>query len=89
MKSNFNNNDVEMVSLYIQYIMKKYQWSSLTADQCAELLNSSKILLNDVGPKPGFNFRQMLRDGRDGKINLVKGATQDRPGSRWLIIQLS
>lgn len=87
MKSNFNNIDVKMVSSYLQYIMRKYHWDSLTADQCAELLNSSKILPNDTGPKPGFNFRQMLRDGRDGKIKLVKGATQIKPGSRWLITQ--
>ena len=29
-----------------------------------------------IAPKSGFNFRQMLRDGRDDLINLVDGAFQ-------------
>jgi uncharacterized protein YwgA len=82
----FTNEDVKMVSLYLQYIMKKYGYSSLTADQCAELLNDARILLNNTGPKKGFNFRQMLRDGRDGKIKLVTGAYQERPNTRWEIM---
>ena len=45
----------------------------MTADECAQLLADNNILLNNVGPKPGFNFRQMLRDGSDELIPLVKG----------------
>jgi len=41
--------------------------------------------LKPIGPKPGFNFRQMLRDGRDKSIILVDGAYQERPNTRWKI----
>jgi hypothetical protein len=59
--------------------------SFLTADECSELLAKEGLLPNNVGPKPGFNFRQMLRDGRDGLIDLVQGASQERPNTRWFI----
>jgi hypothetical protein len=85
MMGDYTNDDVKMVSHYLQYIMKKYGYISLSADKCAELLNDSKILLNNVGPKPGFNFRQMLRDCRDGKLEMVAGAEQLRPNTRWTI----
>ena len=57
----------------------------LTANQSAELLAINNILTNKIGPKPGFNFRQILRDGRDGHINLVTGAYQSNPRARWFI----
>ena len=87
MKNNFSftNEIVEQVSDFLQNYMIRNKIASLTADECASLLAINNILRNDIGPKPGFNFRQLLRDGRDGKINLVKGAYQARPHTRWLI----
>lgn len=87
--SDFTNADVERVSSFLQSYMNHNNISSLTADECADLLAKEKILSNMIGPKPGFNFRQMLRDGRDGKINLVKGAYQERPRTKWLISKIS
>ena len=62
--------------------------SHLLADECATLLADEDILSNDIGPKPGFNFRQMLRDGREGLIDSVEGAFQEAPNSRWVIRNL-
>ncbi len=73
------------VSDFLQDYMKRNHIESMTADQCAELLARNNILPSDVGPKPGFNFREMLRQGRDGIIPLVKGAHQKRPRTRWRI----
>jgi hypothetical protein len=89
MKSNFDNADVKIVSDYLQYYMTKNEIQNLTADECAELLSDSKLISNKVGPKPGFNFRQMLRDGRDGKIDLVIGAEQEKTNSRWKISKMN
>ncbi|MFZ4400578.1 MAG: hypothetical protein ACOYO1_11130 [Bacteroidales bacterium] len=83
--TDFNNNHVKRVSEFLQNYMKEKNIESLTADQCADLLSENNILPNDIGPKPGFNFRQMLRDGRDKMINLVDGAYQERPNTRWKI----
>jgi len=55
--------------------MKQNKINSLTTDECVQLLAENGVLSNKVGPKPGFNFRQMLRDGRDGLSPLVKGET--------------
>jgi len=57
----------------------------MTADECAELLANGKVLSNKIGPKPGFNFRQMLREGRGRKIDLVLGAHQKFPRAKWVI----
>lgn len=84
-KNNYSNELVELVSDYIQKYMKINNINTLSADECSEILNRSGILPNNVGPKKGFNFRQLLRDGRDGNINLVKGVYQIRPRTRWLI----
>ena len=65
--------------------MRRRSLESMTADECAEVLARENILSNEVGPKPGFNFRQMLRDGRDGQIQMVTGALQERPHTRWVI----
>jgi hypothetical protein len=81
----FNNSQVARVSKFLQAYLKKNKLLYLTADECADLLAKKKLLKNDVGPKPGFNFRQMLRDGRDKKINQVEGAFQSRPNTRWKI----
>ncbi len=85
MVNNFDNEDVKMVSHYLQYYMRKNSIKSMSADECAILLSESKIVSNEVGPKQGFNFRQMLREGRDGKIDLVVGAEQKQPNTRWKI----
>tara|TARA_R110001592_G_scaffold363285_1_gene683191 strand:+ start:971 stop:1240 length:270 start_codon:yes stop_codon:yes gene_type:complete len=85
LKSNFNNSLVDKVSISLQKYMKDNCLKSLSADECATLLAKNNILTNTVKPKPGFNFRQMLRDGRDGKINLVEGAFQERPNTKWSI----
>ncbi|MBW7843806.1 MAG: hypothetical protein H3C40_13880 [Ignavibacterium sp.] len=81
----FSSEKVAEVSQFLQSYMKKNNISSLSADEAAQLLADNNILPNDIGPKPGFNFRQMLRDGRDKKIPLVKGAFQSRPNARWII----
>jgi hypothetical protein len=88
-KSNFDNSLVAKISDYLQTYMKKNGINSLTADECAEILAKNKILPNDIGPKPGFNFRQMLRDGRDKKIDLMKGAYQESPRKRWQINRIA
>ena len=84
-KSNFNDLLVKEVSIFLQNYMHKNNIEILTADECALLLENYHILSNKIGPKPGFNFRQMLRDGRDGHINFVEGAYQKRPNTKWYI----
>lgn len=83
--SNFTNGQVKIASDFLQYYMRKNIISLMTADEAASLLAEHNILPNNDGPKPGFNFRQMLRDGRDGFIDFVSGAEQDRPNTRWRI----
>lgn len=85
MSTEFNEKQVAEVGAFLQQHMKANGIKSMVPDECADLLNRSGILPNDVGPKPGFNFRQMLRDGRDGFIPLVKGARQAAPHRRWHI----
>ena len=84
-ESGFDNFQVRQVSDFLQKYMKENHIDSLTADECASLLAENNILSNKIGPKPGFNFRQMLRDGRDDLINLVDGAFQVRPNTKWFI----
>jgi hypothetical protein len=84
-KMSFSLEKVEEVSQFLQSYMKQNNINSLSADEAAQLLADNSILSNEVGPKPGFNFRQMLRDGRDKKISLVKGAFQARPNTKWII----
>lgn len=84
-QSNFNNAMVKAVSDFLQNYMKSKNITFLTADQASLILAQNNILSNNVGPKPGFNFRQMLRDGRDGLIEKVLGAYQERPNKRWFI----
>ena len=87
-KFHFTESSVTKVSDFLQAYMisKSIKW--LTADQCAELLAENKILSNKIGPKPGFHFRQMLRDGRNGLIPRIEGAYQDKPGSVWRIYRI-
>ncbi len=85
MKSEFTNHDVEKVSIFLQTYLRNNKLDYLTADQSATLLAENGILSNEIGPKPGFNFRQMLRDGRDGFINSISGAYQERPNTKWYI----
>lgn len=87
--TDFNNNQVKQVSNFLQDYMKKNNIASMTADECANLLAKNNILPNNIGPKTGFNFRQMLRDGRDELIDLVAGAHQERPKTRWTIYNKS
>ena len=82
----FNNNQVMQVSKFLQDYMHRNNIVSMTADECADLLAKNNILPNNIGPKTGFNFRQMLRDGRDKLIDLVEGAYQERPKKKWTII---
>jgi hypothetical protein len=65
--------------------MREHNLAEMTADECAQLLADQKILPNDLGPKPGFNFREMLRQGRDGLIPKIRGVHQERPRTRWKI----
>ena len=85
--SDFNNEQVAQVSSFLQDYMEDNNIVSLTPDECAVLLSENKILPNDIGPKPGFNFRQMLRDGRDQLIDFVEGAYQERPKTKWTIFK--
>ena len=89
MKSEFSNHHVEKVSTFLQTYLKDNNLEYLTADQSATLLAENGILSNQIGPKPGFNFRQMLRDGRAGLINIVAGAYQERPNTKWYIYKVS
>ncbi len=81
----FDNNLVNKVSDFLQNYMKTNSIKSMTADECADLLDKNRILLSAGHPKPGFNFRQLLRDGRYEKVNLIKGAYQESPRKRWQI----
>lgn len=81
--SKFNNDQVQEVSNVLQDYMRENCIEKMSADECADIL-LSKGVLEQVPPQPGFNFRQMLRDGRDGKINMVDGAHQFE-NSRWVI----
>jgi hypothetical protein len=83
--SSFDNKQVKIVSDFLQNYMATNSISEMSADECAEVLASNSILSNKVGPKLGFNFRQMLRDGRNGLIDLVVGACQTRPNTKWTI----
>ena len=85
MKIEFNNLQVAKVSKFLQSYMEDKKITMLTADECAEILNTNNLLSNKIGPKPGFHFREMLRQGRDNKINLVTGASQLKPNARWSI----
>jgi hypothetical protein len=89
MKSDFDVNDVKRVSEFLQNYMKKNNIDAMVPDKCADLLAKNKILPNNVGPKPGFNFRQMLRDGYKGLIPLVEGARQKAPHYRWYIDRIN
>lgn len=84
-ESKFNNSLVKKVSIFLQEYLNKNKIDFLTADECATLLADNNILSNEVGPKPGFNFRQMLRDGRDNLIDLVDGVYQEKPNEKWFI----
>lgn len=85
METRFDNSLVQKVSVFLQEYMKLKGIESLSADEGAFLLAEQNVLTNKIGPKPGFNFRQMLRDGRDGLIDLVEGAYQVRPNTKWTI----
>jgi hypothetical protein len=85
LKSEYTRKEVDKVSQFLQNYMAQSAIHSLTADQAAELLAKNSVLRNDIGPKPGFNFREMLRQGREGKIEKVAGAYQLRPKTRWTI----
>jgi len=82
---NFDNNFVKKVSDFLQTYMKTNNLTTMTADTCADLLHDNSLLSNEGHPKSGYNFRQLLRDGRDKKIDLVLGAFQERPRTKWHI----
>lgn len=81
----FTATKVQEVSGFLQNHMLKNNLDSLTADECADILNAIKILIYSDHPKTGFRFREMLRQGRDRQIPLVTGAYQERPRTRWII----
>ncbi len=83
--SEFTNNQVKDVSDFIQNYLKNNNLNSITPDEAAQLLADHNILSNQMGPRPGFNFRQMLRDGRDGLIDTIDGVYQARPRTKWTI----
>lgn len=87
-KSRFDNSQVFKVSCFLQQYMKVNSVDFLKADECASLLAENNILSNEIGPKSGFNFRQMLRDGRDGLIYFVNGAYQEKPNKKWIIYKM-
>lgn len=79
------NEIVQEISSFLQDHMNTNKKSFMTADQCAELLDRNNILSSSGGPKKGFNFREVLRWGRDGKVEMVEGAYQERPNTKWTI----
>ncbi|WP_367211277.1 hypothetical protein [Sphingobacterium sp. R2] len=82
----YTEQQVRDVSDFLQLYMKKNNIPFLTADECAQALADASILTNTKGPKMGFNFREMLRQCRDGVFNnQVSGAYQRKPGARWKI----
>lgn len=90
MEFTYTNNKVKLVSNFLQAHMRKNNIASMTADQCASLLAVEAILANTKGPKPGFNFREMLRQCRDGVIkSMVVGVYQKKPGASWKISYVS
>jgi hypothetical protein len=80
---------IDKISTFLQSYMERNNFASLSANECAEILANNSILPNNIGPKPGFNFRQVLRDGREGKNKLVEGAFQSRPKTRWIIKRIN
>lgn len=81
----FNDAQVDWVSSLLQGHMARHGIESMTPDECAQLLHQSGLFTIGRGLlKPGFRFRQMLPDGRDGKIALVQGAEQ-AANRRWTI----
>jgi len=82
---NYETELVERISDFLQKFMTSNNIDVITADECAEILAINNLLSNKVGPKPGFNFREILRQGRDKKIPLVVGASQERPNTKWYI----
>ena len=87
--SNFTNQEVKTISDSLQKYMQENNKPFMEADECADHLNIENVLTNTDGPKPGFNFRQMLRDGRDGHIDKIKGSRQMFEKGRWYIYNLS
>lgn len=83
----FSIDQVRVVSNFLQQNMQTNNKISLTADECAELLAINNVLCNNVGPKPGFNFREMLRQGRDQIIPLVDGVFQEEQDKEWSIFR--
>jgi hypothetical protein len=81
----FSAEQVDFASSLIQGHMARHDLLEMSADQCADLLDRSGVLPAIGHPKRGFRFRQMLRDGRDGKIPLVDGAIQSRPRTVWTV----
>lgn len=81
----YTHEEIDKVSRFLQNHMAQSGIQYLTADEAADLLAKNSILRNDIGPKPGFNFREMLRQGRDGKIEMVRGAYQLSPRTQWRI----
>lgn len=86
---NFDNNLVKKISEFLQFYMVDNDIITMSADECADLLHKNNILSNEGHPKSGFNFRQLLRDGRDNKIDLVLGAYQKRPNTKWYINRIT
>ena len=85
---NYSNEKVSQVSDFLQNYMKINNIIKLTPNDCAPLLNSAGLLSNKPGPALAFNFREMLRQGRDGIIQLVAGAHQIAPRKRWTIYKI-
>lgn len=88
MKFIFTQKQVDDVSDFLQTYLQKNNLEFITPNIACELLDKNGILSNKLKPQPAFNFRQMLRDGRDNKIKLVTGAFQDKPNGRWYIYNI-
>ncbi len=85
MKQPVTSSKVAEISAFLQKYMQANEIVELTADQCAEILDKNGVLSKVGHPKPGFNFRQVLRDGRDNLIPMVTGASQNPKSKRWKI----
>lgn len=83
-ESKFTNYQVKNIGDTLQTYMQKENIPEMSANMCAELLDKLSIL--PKGKKRiGSNFRQMLRDGRDGLIQKMIGVEQEKPRTKWLI----
>ncbi len=86
--SNFANKKIKEVSIFLHKYKRKNKLTSLSASECVNIFDQNNILSSNFGPKPDFNYRDMLRDGRNKTISLVNGTHQKQPNTKWTIFRI-